>query len=178
LFYEITGHMDMKPDEAESRRQTFFATFFTLLERRLRAADITVYPGVHQLLEKLAAMPHATLALLTGNTQPTAGLKLSLAGIFHYFRFGAYGNEGRSRSDLPAIAVERAREHTGRSFVNKDIVIIGDTPNDIECGRHLSARTIAVATGTVPFGVLQRHQPDHLFHDFSETGNVLRAIME
>jgi phosphoglycolate phosphatase-like HAD superfamily hydrolase len=122
------------------------------------------------------------LGLLTGNVVKGAEIKLARAGLHKYFfdgkdALGAFGSDSMSRNDLPAIAVERAYARTGRLFKEKDIVIIGDSPYDIICGRELNARSIAVATGWHTEGELRKHEPDYLFGDFSATHEVMRAIL-
>jgi phosphoglycolate phosphatase-like HAD superfamily hydrolase len=72
----------------------------------------------------------------------------------------------------------RARELTEQDFEGKDIVVIGDTPNDVACGRHLGVKSIAVATGIFGEAELDKAQPDHLFADFSDPKRVLDAILE
>lgn len=137
----------------------------------------TVLPGVRALLDELAARPDdAILGLLTGNIERGAALKLSSANIRTPFRIGAFGSDCERRDGLPALAVERARAATGVSFSRTDIVIIGDTPSDVTCGRAVGARAIAVATGR--FGAAELHEAGAaaVFADLSGTGDVLDAI--
>ena len=84
--------------------------------------------------------------LLTGNIEPGARLKLQAVDLWHRFDFGAYGSDHERRDQLPAVAVRRAREHSGIEFSGRDIVIIGDTPFDVTCGAALGVWTVAVAT--------------------------------
>ena len=118
-------------------------------------ARTEVYPGVAVLLDRLARMQSDYLVgLLTGNIQPGATIKLSAVGLQHHFRFGAFGSDSEHREELPAVAVARARELSGVAFEGEDIVVIGDTPSDVTCGRELGVRAIGVATG--------RHEADEL----------------
>ena len=71
-----------------------------------------------------------------------------------------------------------ARELTGQTFTEKEIVIIGDTPNDVACGRHLNVTSIAVATGRFDEPALAEAEPDFLFGDFSRTARVMDAILK
>jgi phosphoglycolate phosphatase len=107
----------------------------------------TLYPGVPALLAALQQNGDVCLALLTGNIARGARLKLESAGISEFFPFGAFGSDCEQRDGLPAVAVERARQHTGRGFQGHEVVIIGDTPNDVTCGHALGVFTLAVATG-------------------------------
>ena len=89
-----------------------------------------------------------TLGLLTGNVRRGAELKLRAAGLaFERFRVGAFGSDHADRPELPAIAQRRARETLGVELPGDRVIVIGDTPADIACGRGIGARAIAVATG-------------------------------
>ncbi len=131
-----------------------FGDLWTVYLRELAAelaraeARTQVYPGVSALLDRLAAMQNDYLVgLLTGNIAAGARIKLAAARLDHHFRFGAFGSDSELREELPAVAVQRAHELAGREFTGADIVVIGDTPSDITCGRSLGVRAIGVATG-------------------------------
>ncbi|MEI6727876.1 MAG: HAD hydrolase-like protein, partial [Actinomycetes bacterium] len=66
---------------------------------------------------------------------------------------------------------------TGRSFAGKQIVVIGDTPADIECGAGLGVTAIGVATGRHGVEELAVHAPDHVFADFSDWRAAYAAIL-
>jgi phosphoglycolate phosphatase-like HAD superfamily hydrolase len=90
---------------------------------------------------------------------------------------GGYGSDNANRNRLPAIAAERAGRLTGRHFKGHDIVVVGDTPADVACGRAVDAWTVAVATGGPPIESLQAANPDRLLHDFTDLGVTLRDIL-
>jgi phosphoglycolate phosphatase-like HAD superfamily hydrolase len=73
--------------------------------------------------------------------------------------------------------VERARQHTGRSFAGKSIVIVGDSVHDVACGRSLGVRAVAVATGITSPERLSAERPDALMTDFGDTERALEAIL-
>lgn len=166
--------------DVEARFPAFWEAYLANLAREIPRAGVRVLPGVPALLERIeAAPPPAVLGLLTGNLEQGARLKLDAAGIgFGRFRVGAYGSDHADRPELPAIAARRARDLTGLDFRGKEIVIIGDTPFDIQCGEALGVRTIAVATGSHPASDLASHGPDYLFEDLSDGEAVWRAISE
>ena len=132
-----------------------------------------VLPGICEALEALACDARVTLALLTGNIEPGARLKLGAAGINEYFPFGAFGSDSSRREDLPPIAVARA----GRPFPARDVVIIGDSIFDVRCGVPHDARTIAIASGKTPRALLEAEKPDYLFDSAEDTGELLEAIL-
>ena len=110
-----------------------------------------VAPGVAELLAGLEPRDNVRLALLTGNLEPIAHLKLMRAGIGRYFPRGAggFGSDAEDRTDLPAIARRRAG-NDGTPFPRTRTIVIGDTPRDIACARADGVRVFAVATGPYP----------------------------
>lgn len=156
-----------------------FDTYIRNLHREIRTVETTLFAGVEALLDGLEEQAErTTLGLLTGNIEPGAQIKLRAAGLDPgRFRVGAYGSDHAERSELPAIAVQRAEQRIGHRFSGKEIVIIGDTPNDIACGEHLGVRTVAVATGSYTREQLARCGPDHLFADLEDTGAVMEALL-
>jgi phosphoglycolate phosphatase-like HAD superfamily hydrolase len=107
-----------------------------------------VAPGVPDLLAGLAEREGTTLALVTGNLQPVARLKLGAAGLGDFFPHGhgGFGSDSEDRSELPGIARRRAGTD-GRAYPRERTVIVGDTPRDIACARADGVRCLAVATG-------------------------------
>jgi phosphoglycolate phosphatase-like HAD superfamily hydrolase len=148
------------------------------LELNHPSSRTTVMPGVHALLDRLEAEPSVVLGLLTGNWAEGASLKLRAAGLDPgRFRVGAYGSDAGDRPDLPPIAAARAERYFGRVPTGSDVVIIGDTPADIACGRCIGARTVAVATGGFSISDLQACGANAVFPDLSDTEQVLWAIL-
>jgi phosphoglycolate phosphatase len=137
-----------------------------------------LFPGVRELLGALAARPAILLGLLTGNVERGAALKLARFGLESHFRLGAYGSDSPRRRELVEVAVGRAHALIGRRFAGRDVVIVGDTPLDIDCGRAAGAMTVAVATGPYSMDDLASHAPDALFADFSAVEPVLAAIVD
>ena len=77
------------------------------------------------------AEPRVVLGLLTGNIERGARLKLEPPDFNRYFPFGAFGDDSADRYCLPAVAVARARERTGRDFPAASVVIVGDSVHDV-----------------------------------------------
>lgn len=149
------------------------------LRRELAAphARVEALTGVMALLDALRQQAHCVVGLLTGNLEPGAEHKLTAAGIgFDRFAVGAFGSDHEVRSELPAVAQRRARERLGLHIEGRAMVIIGDTPSDIQCGRPIGARAIAVATGHYSIDALASHDPDAVFSDLGDTEAVLSAI--
>ena len=178
IYTDILRGSKAGDEDIERLKDAVFAAFFRRLEERLTADNVTVLPGVRELLAALEVEQAATLALLTGNMLQGARLKLTPPRLLPYFTFGAFGNDAFHRHELPQIAVERAYDRTGATFKAKDIVIIGDTPHDIDCGRHLNVRSIGVATGRYTYDQLAAHKPDFLFEDLTDIDRLFTAIFD
>lgn len=145
---------------------------------RLCPDDLSAHvaPGMRALLERLAARGDALLALVTGNYEPIARLKLGAAGIGEFFARGqgGFGSDHEQRAQLPAIARRRAGE--GTPWPRTQTVVIGDTPRDIACARADGVRAVAIATG--PFGVDELHEADAVARDAGELGGVLDELLD
>jgi phosphoglycolate phosphatase-like HAD superfamily hydrolase len=134
-------------------------------------------PGVKELLDALGERDDAILGLLTGNVIDGARAKLSAVGIDpDRFEVGAFGSDHEIRSELPSIARDRLRDSHGHEMRGEDIVIIGDTPSDVQCGRSLGVRAIGVATGRYSVAELLESGAYAAFEDLSDTESVLAAI--
>lgn len=177
---ELLTLAGLEDDVIDAGLQSLWDHYLAGLRQELAAADhVThVFPGVPDLLDQLCARPgDAVLGLLTGNIQQGARLKLDSAGLQHDFRVGAFGSDCERRDGLPPVAVDRARDLVGVAFSRRDIVIIGDTPADVTCGRALGVRAIAVATGSYGEADLEVAGADIVFPDLSDTAAVLDAIL-
>ena len=164
--------------------ERFDATLAPVLDRyveelrtRLRPEAVVPKPGVPELLERLAREPKVVLGLLTGNIERGARLKLGPPDFNRFFPFGAFGDDSADRYCLPAVAIARARDRTGRDFAGESVVIVGDSVHDVGCGRPLGARTVAVATGPTSVERLAAERPHALFRDFSDVAAAAEAIL-
>ena len=135
-------------------------------------------PGIPALLDALESEPSVLLGLLTGNVERGASLKLRAAGLDPArFVVGAFGSDHARRGELPPIAARRAAPHFGRVPHGSDVVIIGDTPADVQCAESVAARTVAVATGGFTTEQLAATGADHVFADFADLERAREAIL-
>jgi phosphoglycolate phosphatase-like HAD superfamily hydrolase len=111
-----------------------------------------VLPGVREILEDLAPRNGVHSFLLTGNTPAGAQAKLTHYGLSGFFEHGAFCVGPGTRTDI-------AREAAKLAHGARELYVIGDTPHDIECGKAIGARSIAVATGSYSTDELAAHEP-------------------
>ena len=153
--------------------------FRRTMRRVFDPAGVTALAGARALVERLLGDERARLGLLTGNLREMAYLKVGALGLDErHFPFGAFGCDAEDRNALPRIAIERAAAHAGRPFAEADVVVIGDTPRDIECGRLGGCTTVAVATGRFGRDELAAHAPDLLLDDLADAEAFVRAVLD
>ncbi len=143
-----------------------------------RQQILEAMPGAREVLKAVDEHPRYLSALVTGNIEPAACLKLEITGLAEFFQLpGAFGDESFDRRDLPAIAAKRIGEHLGTSLLPEQFIVIGDTPNDIACARHFDARVVAVATGRVHSAEdLAACEPDALLPDLLDAELVIQTL--
>ncbi len=132
----------------------FFDCYVFWLDYLLCKSDGGICPGVWNVIHMLSRLPHPPLiGLLTGNIRLGAEIKLRHFQIWEYFEMGAFGNDHENRNELAVLARERSVELLKESLRGEEIIVVGDTPFDVQCGQKIQAKTLAVATG--PFTVEQ-----------------------
>ena len=162
--------------DINSRAVQLWDAYVAGLEKHERAR-VRELPGVRVLLDALQSDSRVTLALLTGNIERGARLKLSGPALNDYFPFGAFGSDSAKREELPPIAIERAEAFSGHRFRGRDVIIIGDSIYDVRCGAPHSATTIAIASGKTSANALKAEKPDYFFESASDREELLKAIL-
>jgi phosphoglycolate phosphatase len=135
-----------------------------------------VMPGIGPLLDELSRRDDVYLALLTGNFERGACLKLEYFDLWRYFTCGAFGDTTHDRNGLLAQALARIEVCGGPQVVPADVVIIGDTPLDVGVALAGGARSMAVATGSHTTDELRASGADVVFQDLSDLAAVLAAV--
>jgi phosphoglycolate phosphatase-like HAD superfamily hydrolase len=173
---QLEGHDDTWIDvRMEQVTQLYVETLQKTLAEDDR--DIGMYEGVAALIDAVDARDDAVLGLLTGNIETGARLKLQAVGLdTNRFVINAFGSDHETRGELPAIACRRLRESLGIDIPGHDVIVIGDTPADIHCGRDIGARAIGVATGRYSVRELQEHDPFAVFETLRDTDAVMQVI--
>ena len=146
----------------------FFDRYVFWLDHIVAQSSGDACRGVFELLRDLAALPQPPrLGLLTGNIQLGAEIKLRRFGLWEHFEFGGFADDNEDRNHIAAAAFARARRVLGANLKPSEVVVVGDTPFDIRCGRFIKAKVLAVATGGSTLKELQAHQPDWAVPDLT-----------
>ncbi len=166
-------------DDPDVHHDRFRACYAEHLARRLETNNtVVLLPGVAPLLEALGTVDGLTLGLLTGNYPETGRLKIEAAGLDpEVFVVAAWGCDGRTRHDLPGVAIDRHATITGIRLTPDQVVIIGDTPHDVACARTNGCWALAVATGPTPRENLVASEPDLMVEDLSTTPEIVSWIL-
>lgn len=147
------------------------------LAREVALAPSLLLPGVKTVLNELSARPDVMVGLVTGNVRRGADIKLAKDEIADHFHVGAFGCDSRHRGELVRLACARARELGHRPSNERDVVMIGDTENDVLAARFGNAVAVAVATGGCTFDTLKALEPDHTFAAMDPPSSFLEAIL-
>lgn len=146
------------------------------LYQKLTPYDIEIYKPVYRVLQYCSSL-QIPMGLLTGNFREVAVIKTKLAGIDSYFEFGAFGCDHPGRHALPEIARQSASKHLGLHIDPEQLVLIGDTPNDIKAARYGNSKAVAVSTGTYSYKQLSEHKPDLLLNDLSQPEKWIQELL-
>jgi phosphoglycolate phosphatase len=166
--------VNLSPQLAERFRRRYCERLLEALLEPGHRQD--VLPGVLPLLDALAARSDVFLALLTGNCERGARLKLEHFGLWRFFHSGAFGDDVLDRNDLFGVAVARTREHGVPEVPARNVFVVGDTELDVECAMAAGARSVAVATGPSSFAALHQTGADIVFEDLSDTEAFLGLL--
>ncbi len=159
-------------DKLEELSKLLSQTYIENLKTNLKNSDnFRTYPNVNALLDNYQKNETYELALLTGNFETGAKLKLEHAGLWKYFKWGIFGNLSEDRVHLAKNALEKITVKEKRVDTKK-IFIIGDTTNDIRCGKAIGATTIAFTSGFEPEEKLRNCSPDFMVSDFGELYDI------
>ena len=147
----------------------FFDSYVFWLDYFLARTRGRIIHGVQRFLSQLHALPQPPIiGLLTGNIRLGAEIKLRYFNLWEMFQTGAFGDDHEERDQIAAIARERGSRLLNGNLRGDQILVVGDTPHDIRCGKAIEAKVLAVATGVTTLAQLRKHQPDWLVEDLRE----------
>lgn len=167
LVQEFFRQNEIEPTPQNFRR--FFDCYVFWLDHLLGHLEGGLCPQVRQFLGDLRALPQPPLiGLLTGNIRLGAEIKLRHFQLWEEFQTGGFADDHSDRNQIAAVARDRAGGLLPEKLGGEEVLVIGDTPLDIECGRAIHAKVLAVATGGFDLEQLQAHQPDWAVADLSQ----------
>ena len=148
--------------------QRFFERYAFWLHEILAHNGGDTCRGVRDFLRDLRAVPQPPmLGLLTGNIRLGAEIKLRRHGLWELFETGGFADDHEDRDQIAVAALERGRRVLGKSLRPEEIVVVGDTPFDVRCGKFIGAKVLAVATGGAKLDELKRLNADWAVPDLT-----------
>jgi phosphoglycolate phosphatase len=167
LVREFFGHNHIPATPKNFQR--FFENYIFWLDQILARSKTEICPGVWEMLRDLRALTKPPIiGLLTGNIRLGAEIKLRHFGLWEEFEFGGFADDHEERDLIAAAAHDRSHRVLGRKLRGEEMVVIGDTPFDIRCGKAIGAKVLAVATGGAKLEELKKCQPDWAVTDLTQ----------
>jgi phosphoglycolate phosphatase-like HAD superfamily hydrolase len=175
IIHDLVRRSGIRTDSGRTALE-LYTRYIKLLGDNIAAAEnFFVYPHAADILKRFSRDAGLELALLTGNLEQGARLKLEHADLWRYFTWGVFGEVSEDRNDLARkaldIITEKDRNHDPRR-----IVIIGDTVGDIRCGQAIGATTIAYSAGFHPPEQLIPAHPDYITDDLSTVPAIIEQL--
>jgi len=156
-------------DQIAATLPTLREEYLATLERTLSKDRMKVLPGIASLLDHLAVRDDVVLALVTGNWERGARIKLSRHDLNRYFGFGGFGDDVLDRNLLPPLALERAAVAAKRQFRPDEALIVGASVLDVVCARAYNIPCLAVCTGRTAHETLAAEGPTWLVVDLADS---------
>lgn len=137
-----------------------------------RSPGYRVMPGVASLLPRLID-DGVLLGIVSGALEAAAHIKLARGGLNRFFCFGGYGSDSSDRSELTRLAIERAGRIHGHPLDAARLLVVGDTPRDIDAAHAARAIAVGVATGKYSVEALRSAGADHVLSTLEEPLPIL-----
>ncbi len=177
ILRDIARHAGVAESRLDERAADLQQAFLRHLERRLASYPAKrVLPGVIDLLDRLDGVAMAQVGLATGNIEAGARLKLGSLGLAERFAFGGFGGDAADRAGIGRVARERCESRLGCAVAPEDVVLVGDSEEDIRSARANGYRCLAVGTGWVGHDRLRALEPDLFVEDLSDFGTVMQFM--
>jgi phosphoglycolate phosphatase-like HAD superfamily hydrolase len=165
---------------AEGLLEPFSAELAAALQARSEdlAGQGQALPGAAEALGAVAKLDGAVQSVFTGNSRPTAVLKLRAFGLDGYvdFDIGGYGSEAYPKGTLLRVARQRAGDKHGVIFGEDATVYVADSPRDVDAARIGGARSLAVASGRASAAELRDVGADAVLPDLVDTTALVTLI--
>ncbi|MER5598006.1 haloacid dehalogenase-like hydrolase [Streptomyces sp. NPDC002265] len=131
-------------------------------------------PGAREALAAVAAESGMISSVLTGNVQANARVKLRAFGLDGLvdIECGGYGADATDRADLVGVARTRVGEAYGTP-IETPVVLIGDTPRDVQAALDSGAHVIAVASGVHSADELEESGASTVLADLTDVAALM-----
>jgi phosphoglycolate phosphatase-like HAD superfamily hydrolase len=185
----VSGHLDPlifaeaaalnRLDDVATHHERFRRRYLEqlVIELELGRPQIRIMPGIRASLTRLRETRSATLGLLTGNYSEAIPIKLAAIGIDPaWFEVTAFGDEAADRRALAALAIAKYERQLGTTVDPRRVVVVGDTPRDVDCAHAHGCFAFAVATGGYGVAALAAAGADRIVNDLSDPTPLIETV--
>jgi phosphoglycolate phosphatase len=162
-FEAVIGH-EPSPEELARVMSHYL---MRLPDEVAQSSGYRVLPGVEELLPRLSDAGFL-LGITTGALETAAHIKLARANLNRFFSFGGYGSDSADRGELTRKAIGRAGVILGASLDPRRVLVVGDTPKDIDAAHAASAIGVGVASGHYTLDALRQAGADYVLRSLEE----------
>jgi phosphoglycolate phosphatase len=142
-FKAAVGH-----DPTARELATVMAAYLDRIPNEVEPSEkYRVLDGAEELLRRLGREKGVLLGITSGAVEAAAHIKLSRAGFNRYFPFGGYGSDSGDRIELTKCALARGERLLGEKLDPKQVLVVGDTPKDLDAAHGAGCVAVGVATG-------------------------------
>jgi phosphoglycolate phosphatase len=144
---------------------------------RVDVANYRLHDGIVDALRAARSRGHG-IGLGTGNVIEGARIKLSRVGVYDEFAFGGFGSDAEDRTELLRHGAERGARHVGAPLAACRVVVIGDTPKDVDAAVGIGAECLGVGTGNFTPEALLECGATRAFASLSAPGALAALLGE
>ncbi len=154
------------PSDHELSR--LFAWYVYRLQHEVAASEgYRVLAGVVETLSRLMDRG-VVLGIVSGGLEGSARIKLERGHLNRYFPVGGYGTDSRDRHQITRVAIARVSTMNGRDIEPGEVIVVGDTPLDVDAAKAVGATSLGVASGTYSVDDLRRAGADLVLSSLRE----------
>jgi len=132
-------------------------------------------PGAQEALDALAQLPDMVLAICTNKPRGAAEAVLSALGVRTRFRALVAGGDLPEKKPAPGPLLQIAKL---LRVETANLVMVGDSPQDIECARRARVRSVGVLSGFTSRDKLAAARPDVTLESLAELPEVITRWRE
>jgi phosphoglycolate phosphatase-like HAD superfamily hydrolase len=168
------GLLGARDEDADIAR--LLDAYLPILADEMRSAAARLHDGVLAALDEVVGRDGFAVGLGTGNVRAGARLKLEPLGVYDRFAFGGFGCDHEDRGELIRVGAERGAARLGASRAACRVVVIGDTPKDVDAARAIGAESLGVGTGSFTRAALLAHGATTAFDSLASDGAVAALL--
>ena len=163
----------------ETHHATFRSRYLGALADELERGRhaVRAMPGIHRALERLRTENRATVGLLTGNYPEAIPLKFGFVGIEpSWFEITAFADDAPTRAGLVEVAIAKHAKRSGQPVDPRRVMIVGDTPRDVDCAHAHGCYAFGVATGGYDIAALRAAGADRVVADLDDPAPLFEVL--